>query len=149
MSKKIEWTAEIDDFFETLLGQEENLTFKQIAQLMTERFDLPFTKNGCVGRAHRARMPPRAPHRVARKPRKAKVITMPVRVDAPIPPKEALRLTADRALTIYQLQYGDCRYPGNEERPPYSYCGRATRDGASYCPDHHRVVYQTPSKRWS
>jgi hypothetical protein len=137
---KIEWLSEHDDALMTLLGREENLTFSEIHKRMVEQFALPFTRNGCIGRAHRLRLPPRPT------PRK-KAIAMPVRVDAPILPKEARRPPNGRDLTIYQLGYDDCRYPAGE-RPPYSYCGEMTADGRSYCPKHCAIVYHAPNKRW-
>ena len=147
MSKKIVWTTELDDALETLLGREEKLTFKQICQLMADQFDLPFTANGCIGRAHRLRMPPRPPRTPRPEKRKRpyrKVITMPVRIDAPIIPKEAQRSGNGRYLTLIQLREGDCRWPSAGDRPPYTYCGRATLRGASFCPGHYGIAYHTP-----
>jgi hypothetical protein len=138
---KIEWTSEIQDAFETLLGLEENLTFKEIAKRLTEQFaPLQFTKNACVGRAHRARLPLRP---------KSKGKTMPIRIDAPILPIEAQRPPNGYDLTIYQLHAGDCRYPSEGDRPPYTYCGRPVEEGLSYCPEHCAVVYHAPKQRWS
>lgn len=142
---KIEWTSEIQDVFETLLGLEQNLTFQEIAKRLSEQFaPRQFTKNACVGRAHRVRLPPRPV-----KPRKSKGKTMPIQIDAPILPVEAQRAPNGHDLTIYQLRDGDCHYPSDEARPPYTYCGHATRDGLSYCPEHCKIVYQAPKQRWS
>lgn len=145
MSHKINWTPEIQDVFETYLGMEENLTFKVIAQRLTEQFGQPFTKNACVGRAHRARLPPRPPRPEV--PRKSKEKRMPIRIDAPILPLEAHRMANGRDLTIYQLHAEDCRWPSNEDRPPFTYCGRTAEEGLPYCPDHCAVAYNTPHKR--
>ena len=141
MSKKIIWTAALDDALETLLGREEKMTFKQICQLMTEQFGLPFTANGCIGRAHRLRMPPRPPRiRTEKRARPyRKVITMPIRIDAPILPKEAQRALNGRDLTLIQLREGDCRWPSAGDKPPYTYCGRPTQG--------RRVVLPRPSPR--
>jgi GcrA cell cycle regulator len=146
MSHKIDWTAEIQDAFETLLGLEENLTFEEIARRLTDQFGLPFSKNACVGRAHRMRLPPR-PER-PKVHRKLKGKTMPIRIDAPILPPEAQRAPNGHDLTIYQLHAGDCRYPSDEARPPYTYCGHPTESGLSYCPNHCKIVYHAPNKKW-
>ena len=147
--KRIVWTSEIDDALETLLGREENLTYLQVADLMNERFGGGFTRNCCIGRAGRLKLPPRAVRPRPKNPRKptAKVITMPVRVDAPIPPKEAIKPASSRHLSIYQLSYGDCKFPEGD-RPPYVYCGQPTRDGGSFCPDHHAICYSKPRKEF-
>ena len=147
--KKIVWTPQIDDALETLLGLEENLTYLQVAAKMNELFGGGFTRNCCIGRAGRLRLPPRAirPRPINPRKPKAKVITMPVRVDAPILPKEAVRKGNSRYLTIYQLDYGVCKYPSGDS-PPYTYCGHATHGGASFCPDHYAVCYQKPRKEF-
>lgn len=141
---KIEWTNEVQDCFETLLGREENLTFREIAKRLTDQFGIPFTKNACVGRAHRMRLPPRPAH--AAKPKKLKGKMMSIRVDAPILPPEAQRPPNGYDLTIYQLHEGDCRYPSKGDRPPYTYCGHPTESGLSYCPAHCDIVYQSKQR---
>jgi hypothetical protein len=140
---KIKWTPEIQDAFETLLGREENLTYAEIARRMSAQFGLAFTKNACIGQAYRTRQPQRPPKRQPRR----KVIPMPDRIDAPILPKEARRLPGNRNLNILQLEYGVCKWPEGTN-PPYVYCGHPTRDGASFCPEHRNIVYQTAKKHW-
>lgn len=151
MNPKIEWTSEIQDAFETLLGLEEALTFNEIAKRLSEQFNLPFTKNACVGRAHRMRLPPRParPEVPSNKKRKSKGKMMPIRVDAPILPPEAVAPSNGHGLTITQLHAGDCRYPSDDARPPYTYCGKPAHGGLSYCPEHCAIVYHAPNKRWS
>jgi hypothetical protein len=144
---KIDWTHEIQDAFETLLGLEEALTFKEIAKRLTDQFGLPFTKNACVGRAHRTRLPLRPERPKIHRTLKGKM--MSIRIDAPILPPEAQRTPNGHDLTIYQLHAGDCRYPSEGDRPPYTYCGRPALEGLSYCPGHCVLVYQAPKQRWS
>lgn len=151
MSEKIIWTDEIKDAFEILMGREENLTFVEIARRMSDAFGLEFTKNACVGHAHRMRLPPRpvrkkVPSNKSLKS-KGKMVMLRVRVDAPILPREAQRSPDSHDLTIYQLREGDCRYPSNETKPPYTYCGQATEFGLSYCPHHCEIVYNAPKPR--
>jgi hypothetical protein len=116
---------------------------------MNERFGGGFTRNCCIGRAGRLRLPPRAvrPRPINPRKPKAKVINMPVRVDAPIMPREAVRRSNSRHLTILQLDYGVCKFPEGDN-PPYLYCGHPTRDGASFCPTHYATCYQKPRKEF-
>ena len=74
-----------------------------------------------------------------------------VRIDAPIVPYEAVRLAEDNALTIYQLGYGDCRWPLGEAmaRPPFLYCGHAAIEGRPYCAAHCAKAYNAPQVRWA
>lgn len=141
-SERIDWKPEHDEALELLLGDENNLSFKFIAERLTKQFGLPFSKNGCIGRSHRLKLPPRPPRAVVgrwRQRKSSKVVQFPNRIDAPILPKEA-RKHGDGYLTILQLGYGDCKYPFGD-RPPYLYCGRPTRDGASFCSECRKTCY--------
>ena len=39
---------------------------------------------------------------------------------------------------LLQLRRDQCRYPVTEESP-WVFCGRATKDGSSYCARHHEI----------
>jgi GcrA cell cycle regulator len=147
MTDRIFWTREHDDALMTLLGLEENLTFAMIAKRMSEQFGLDFKRNGCIGRAHRLRMPPRPPRDpVTHKPMD-RMITVRSSIDAPILPIEARRKSNGRDITIYQLGNGDCRWPEGE-RLSTSYCGQQALDGRPYCAEHCARAYNSPTKRW-
>jgi len=151
--KRIVWTPIIDDALITLLGKEENLTYLQVSAELEKMFGGGFTRNGCIGRAGRLKLPPRAPRplkEIVQRAREArsKVIHMPVRIDAPIEPKEARRHINSRHLTLLQLDFGVCKYPEGD-KPPYLYCGQPTDDGASFCAEHVAVCYQKPRKQWA
>jgi len=137
MSKKlVVWTPEIDSAL--LQAREDGLTFPRICDLLTAQFNLPFTRNGCIGRAHRLRgLPSR------------KVIRMPniAAIEAPIAPLEAAPPPSrDGGLTILQLREGDCRWPEGE-RAPYIFCGQVCEIGKSFCPEHYDRVYHAPKVR--
>jgi hypothetical protein len=152
MIKKVTWTPEIDEALELLMASDENFTFETMSDQLTKQFGLPFTRNACIGRAHRLRLPPRPPRprTEARTRPSRKVITMPVRVDAPIVPKEALRRNG-RELTLIQLEQGLCKWTGVdlETNPPYTYCGKPTTGGLSYCPGHYVRVYHPAKKTFA
>ena len=59
--KGITWTSEMLEMLEAQLGLEEALTYRVVAERMTKAFGVPFTKNSCIGRARRLKMPPRPP----------------------------------------------------------------------------------------
>lgn len=43
--------------------------------------------------------------------------------------------------SLLQLRHHQCRYPLTQEKP-FLFCGRATKDGSSYCPRHHKDCVQ-------
>jgi len=49
------------------------------------------------------------------------------------------RRQSDDLLTIYQLGFGDCRYPLGDY--PYRYCGKQSDEGQSYCAEHHALTH--------
>lgn len=122
---KIVWTEEAIAMLLNTLAEDPNITYKEVAMLMTEKFGRLFTKNSCIGKARKLRVSPRPrlPHPFVR----------------PIPhPKK------DWPLNIYQLRDGKCKWPlGNvETRPPYMYCGKSTNElGGSYCLEHCKRAY--------
>lgn len=42
--------------------------------------------------------------------------------------------------TLYQLSHRDCRFPLGSG-PPYAYCGNTVQLKSTYCPHHHRVMF--------
>lgn len=60
----------------------------------------------------------------------------------------AVRLAAvePRHLTLLERDDAtDCRYPYGDG--PFTYCGHQRRDGSSYCPAHHALVWTSPERR--
>ena len=139
------WTTEALELLETLAGLEENLTYREIAQRMTEQLGVRFTKNSCIGRGRRMGLPPRP----LREHRSSPSI-QPETAFAPIEPIEARRKPNGRDLTMLQSRAGTCRWPSDGDRPPYTYCGKPVTDiGGSWCREHYGVVYQKPRKTWA
>jgi hypothetical protein len=126
----------------------EELSFGQIANRLNVEFGTSVTRNACVGKGRRAQLPPRkAPPmltsdqrkqqtRIERRRAKAeKRIPPPPPTYVPLPEPE--RPPPD-ALTIFDLQYGDCRWPVHGEKMDMLYCGRPKVRG-SYCFKHARL----------
>jgi hypothetical protein len=114
------WTAQIEDRLRQLHA--EGLTFKQIAQQLNAEFDTSLTRNACVGRGYRLRLPSRATFRPGQ---------------------------PQRPLTIYQLTSAVCHWPVAGERPPYSYCGAPAYQETPFCRKHCAQAYVAPHKHWS
>jgi GcrA cell cycle regulator len=133
------WTDGMIRAFASLHRDPKQLSFTEIARLLSETFGVELTRNACIGKARRLGLPmrdntPRPPRQRYLKPVKVE------RVEAPIEPIEArlpeLRLT--EGLTILQLREGDCKWPLGETyaRPPFQYCGEPSLLGRSYCVTH-------------
>jgi len=130
----------------------EPLTAKVIAEMLSSEFQLDVTRNAVIGRIHRHGLqlhfePKFKPGSNPGRPRKSKpdkqVKMVKLHVDAPIAPEEAARPSEAEALTIYQLQRGDCRWPLGRtyQRPPYLYCGKQAVFERPYCGEHCVKAY--------
>ena len=135
------WTSEMLDAFRELYSEEPELPFRKIAALMSSRFDIQLTSNGCIGKAHRLGLPmrghrtgPRKPHH----PHTKRLKMIKVRVDAPIVPDMPKREPQPFTLELVDLQHGDCRWPSGApmDRPPFFYCGEPAVAGRPYCAAH-------------
>lgn len=126
------WTPKAIDILLTLISNDINMSYHQVAEVLTKQFGKKFTKNCCIGKARRMKLPPRPVKH--RKPQH--------NVDAPIAPLVEKRVQG-LALTIYQLREGDCKWPLGEvtDKPPYAYCGRPAPLGYPYCPTHHKIAH--------
>jgi hypothetical protein len=120
--------------------------FSEIAKTLSYEFGIKLTKNACIGKARRLglearpRVMPPTPRKGQNRggPRRLPVVLPGWQVEPPrLPP------TAGK-ITIYQLKDGVCHFP-HGDKPPYTYCGAATRKG-SWCPHHERVVYPRGTK---
>ena len=96
-----------------------------IAEVMSAKFGVTFTKNSMIGKARRLGIPPR------------KIIEMEnraIKADVPRPKK-------GMPVTIYQLREGRCKWPYGTN-PPYLFCGKATGEiGCSWCATHRKRVF--------
>jgi hypothetical protein len=123
--------------FKVLCG-DESLTFRAIRDLMNVEFDTDLTRNACIGKARRLAMPPRDP---VNNPTLKKELPAVVRfLTFPILPDLPPRSTEPFTLTIDQLRTHDCRWPSDEPRPPFTYCGCKALTGLPYCVKHTRLA---------
>jgi hypothetical protein len=123
--------------------QARGFTSREIAQKLGREFDFPFTRNSIIGKMHRLCLPPRV--KPITQPKPKKVYARRKRKQGAGPGRIIMqkvqqpRADVGEPITIYQLGFGDCRYPlGNY---PYVYCGREQQEGSSYCPEHFRVCH--------
>ena len=121
--------------------QARGFTAREIAIKLGREFDYPFTRNAIIGKAHRLCLPPRLkpitqpkPKRVYARKRKRKGAG-PERIV--MPKAQQPRAEVGGPITIYQLGYGDCRFPLGPF--PFVFCGQEQQDGSSYCPEHFRI----------
>lgn len=110
--KGVVWTDQIVETFLQIMKEHPNLMYKEIAQMMSDIFNMSFTKNSLIGKARRLK------------------INGEGRADEPI--------------TIYDLEWGMCKWPLGEvnDYPPYAYCGEPTGDlGCSWCREHRKRAW--------
>jgi len=141
MKPGVDWDDNLIARFSALHKDGQN-SFKAIAEQLNYEFGLKLTKNACIGKARRlglkerARVAPPLPRKGQRRggPREKPIVLPGWQVEPPRLPRHV------SGITIYQLKQGVCHFP-HGERPPYTYCGHATRRGLAWCPHHERVVY--------
>src|SRR6188768_3242599 len=101
----------------------ENYSSSEMADMLSDEFNIvpPLTRNAVIGKSRRMSMPPRP----------AKIRTGPKLRQEPWKPTLLAdnQPRCDEPITIYQLGFGDCRYPVEGEDPPYLYCGKASDGG--------------------
>lgn len=129
------WNEQFDDALINLLN--EGKSYKQAAMEMSCEFGQKFTKNSCIGRARRLKMPPRPP-KVTPMNNDLIMTFVPPRIPEP---------KKGKPVTIYQLRDGLCKWPyGNIA--PYLYCGKPTVDlGCSWCETHCQKVFNKSTFR--
>ena len=122
--------------------QARGFTSREIAQKLAREFDYPFTRNSIIGKMHRLCLPPRVKPITQPKPKKVYARKRKRKGAGPeriVMPKVQQPREAGGPITIYQLGFGDCRFPlGNF---PFTFCGREQLEGSSYCPEHFRVCH--------
>jgi GcrA cell cycle regulator len=121
-----------------MLCADQSLTFRVIRDKMNAMFDLDLSRNACIGKAHRLRLPAREITNNPAHREKAAVTKKPFSF-APIPPELPPRSTEPFTIDIYQLRTQDCRWPSGY-RAPYTYCGRKALSGLPYCPIHTQLA---------
>jgi len=130
------WTEERVDELKARLGRGESGTEICVAMQAVSR-------NAVVGKAYRLRLVRPANFKVAKS----------ARVRRPANPRPAVRakpakMADEPALpvfenpkTLMELQFGDCRWPGDGSGINVLYCGAPTFNGRAYCPAHCRIAF--------
>jgi hypothetical protein len=122
--------------------QSRGFTSREIAQKLGREFDFPFTRNSIIGKMHRLCLPPRV--KPITQPKPKKVYARKRKRKGAGPGRIVMKVQQPRAesgepVTIYQLGFGDCRYPlGNY---PFVFCGKEQLEGSSYCPEHFAICH--------
>jgi GcrA cell cycle regulator len=131
---------------------DEGRSASVIAELLHREGLISVTRNGVIGRAHRLKLPARAPRKPARmtveqrrvqdaaRKRLKRALMKKVKPMMDEATREKLRCETVSPLhiSIYELTDDTCRFPYGT-RAPYSYCGRPTIFGSSYC-EHHDAL---------
>lgn len=136
------WPPEHDEALQKHFAA--GLSFAQIAAKLHGEFGASYSRNSCIGRAHRLKLsqaekPQAKP--VAR--REKREIMVPVRKRnghlLPAIPREEIDIrcaeVVSRNLTIYELNDDTCKWPFGDAAP-YSFCGCQTFPGFPYCAEH-------------
>jgi hypothetical protein len=116
------------------------MKFKQIALTMNAEFKVSLTRNAVIGKAHRLQLRDAS---TAPGPRVKQDKLVETKVAPPLAP------VIPGALTMLQLGYHSCRWPSDEARPPYTYCGAPTCAGGSFCKAHYELAYVKPRMSWT
>ena len=135
------WTEERVDELKARLGRGESGTEICVAMQAVSR-------NAVVGKAYRLRLVRPANFKVAKS----------ARVRRPANPRPAVRAKpakmADEPLpvfenpkTLMELQFGDCRWPGDGRGIDMLYCGAPALEGRPYCLAHCRIAYDGKVRR--
>jgi len=142
------WTPEMDQRLRELHA--EGLKFRLIAAGINAEFETTLTRNSCIGRSHRLKLPIRTEPEPVSKKSKRKRGQDKARI-APIPPPVQLHrappLIPGR-LTMLQLTRFTCRWPSGD-RPPYTYCGDKIEGDGPFCHEHAKLAYNKPWRAWS
>jgi hypothetical protein len=134
------WTEEMTSELTRLHA--DGLSFARMAQRMTEKFGVPFTRNSCTGQANRMKLPAR--ERVGDKDRS---VTMRIKRKPKfklIGPSEAPHQFL--GIPFLDLEPQHCRYPVGEDAAML-FCGQPRMEGSSYCEFCHAICHTAPASK--
>lgn len=129
------------------LCADQSLTFRQIQREMNAMFETDLTRNACIGKARRLRLPARD---ITNNPAVKEMPVIKPFAFAPIAPQLPPRSKEPFTMTIYQLRFsGDCKWPSGaiNDRPPFTYCGCRALSGMPYCAEHTRRAHTASRPR--
>jgi GcrA cell cycle regulator len=131
------WTDKKIDTLKRLWGK--GMTASQIAGELGDGI----TRNAVIGKAHRLKLPSR-PSPVKPEP-EAKPAAHPTpapKVEAPAPSGEG------KGLSLLELTETTCKWPiGHPGDEDFYFCGKPSRPGVPYCPEHCLMAYQAQLPR--
>jgi len=147
------WAEPVVARFRVLLNQDPLLSYKVIAQQLSEEFSITLTKNACIGFGRRTGVPKRQPPRsyAGRKGRSLKPRIRPhtpqLRIvdriaKGPPPPPPQPPKQIGRMLLEQLHDRDDCHWPLGDG-PPFLFCGAPVTPGVDcvYCLKHAQIAY--------
>lgn len=149
MAAKTPWTETVEIRLSELWA--EGLSAAKCAAALNEQFNLRFTRNAIIGKAHRENFPlrgrpiakpkpPRKPRVYAFKPPRP-VIAPPEVIDQQIP--------IEQRTTLLQLDALRCHWPvGDPQDSNFFFCGGIAHENSPYCLAHSIRAYD-PNGRGS
>lgn len=140
------WTDDKIEKLKNLWGK--GLTASQIAK----EIGGGITRNAVIGKAHRLKLPSR-PSPVKTEQKKAPPAASPARAperpastDQPIE-KVAVEVPKHKT-TLLELTEQTCKWPiGHPGDADFYFCGKPSRPGVPYCPDHCLMAFQAQLPR--
>jgi len=99
---------------------------------------LDVSKNAVIGKAHRLKLPSRP------SPVKAE----PVKVAPPPAPEAREEVSDSKKTSLLDLTEQTCKWPiGHPGDADFYFCGKPSRPGVPYCPDHCLMAFQAQLPR--
>ena len=141
------WTDDKIDKLQRLWGK--GLTASQIAK----EIGGGITRNAVIGKAHRLKLPSRpSPVKSDAKKATAAPAAAPASAPArPAPEKVAPKATEDQPehrTALLELTEQTCKWPiGHPGDADFYFCGKPSRPGVPYCPDHCLMAFQAQLPR--
>lgn len=120
------------------LADNAEISYADIAQILSREFDVCLTKNSVIGKARRLAISKRDPKSPAKTRSSPEIPAMPRFVFEP--PYLAPPGPRNDMITILELTHNTCHWP-HGDNPPFLFCGKPVRKAAVYCPYHYGISY--------
>lgn len=161
--KDPELTARLTELY---MQEHPQLSHRIIAKKLNKEFGLNLTRNACIGRASRIKLPPRIVN-----PKSFAPLTRPQQVHYPIirevrmapkPPQPAVPLgpfeplapgmygpPTPRGIKFKRLRmFRNCHYPyGGPKERAYRFCGAPSYGETNWCKAHYDIVHEHRPRR--
>ena len=145
------WTCEAVNVLKELIEKRHSASV--IADELTSRLEIEFSRNMVAGKIHRLEMGKKQVPIVSRK-------SGPPKVNSPklSPPHNVFKLHDDGPVESLKLDITQldstgtrnmCRFPHRDEKGKTTYCGLPTGGSNSWCPYHHELATQPVRARIS